>query len=320
MWSPCVLRASVASLLFNSVQQSTIDKTLDEKKKMSLSGVDNVINLEDAAHCFCGQGQGTCRNKQRLHHVFLQHAGNAPLADVDASAGVTGLVPRPQVRHGGNRVEPRVLRQRKRHNFEGLGVGAQAVCLRARQRLGHFCQPQCQLDLGCSPARNKRPLLDEASNHTERVVNGAVGLLQDELVRATHDNAHRCTRLVHARNLDNLALADSDLLDKVSLCHGFLGKVVDTGNGPAPEALAGKLNVVAFNVLDDHDFHFCEKVKGKVVDGITQNRLLDEQDIATGLFDLLAQVQNVGSLLPQHPVHLSIVTHNNLVLQVGFRG
>lgn len=47
-----------------------------------------------------------------------------------------------------------------------------------------------------------------------------------------------------------------------------------------------------------------------------ENGFLDEKHIAAGLLDLLDDLQDVVSLLPQHSVHLGVVGHYHLVLHL----
>ena len=49
---------------------------------------------------------------------------------------------------------------------------------------------------------------------------------------------------------------------------------------------------------------------------IPEDGLLDEQDVAARLLDLLHQVEDVGPLLPQDPVHLGVVRHHDLVVHL----
>ncbi len=91
--------------------------------------------------------------------------------------------------------------------------------------------------------------------------------------------------------------------------------------GPAAcSHLANVLHVVALDVADHGDAQLLQKVQRQVVDGVPQNALLHEQQVAAGLFDLLAQLQNVLALLPQDLVHLVVLGDDDRVLHVGLRG
>lgn len=47
-----------------------------------------------------------------------------------------------------------------------------------------------------------RPLLDQTADDTQRIVDGALRLLDHQLVGASHHNAHRLTRTCAASDLD----------------------------------------------------------------------------------------------------------------------
>ena len=53
--------------------------------------VDNVVNLEDAADCLAGQGDGTGADQQGLDHVLLQDVGDGALPHVDPGSLVAIL-------------------------------------------------------------------------------------------------------------------------------------------------------------------------------------------------------------------------------------
>lgn len=83
--------------------------------------------------------------------------------------------------------------------------------------------------------------------------------------------------------------------------------------------LADELNLVSLNVLDTHDTKLGKEMQRQVVDGVSEDRFLDEEHVALCLLNLLDHVEQVCSLLFQDLVHLSVVVDNNLVLHVGFR-
>ena len=85
---------------------------------------------------------------------------------------------------------------------------------------------------------------------------------------------------------------------------------------PPRRYLADELDLVALNVLDDHDLELGQKVQRELVDGVAQDGLLDQQDVAARLLDLLGQLQDVLALLLQDAVHLLVVVHDNLRLHL----
>ena len=71
--------------------------------------------------------------------------------------------------------------------------------------------------------------------------------------------------------------------------------------------LANELYLLPFYILHHHDLHLGEEVEGEVRHGVSEDRLLDEQHVTSGLLDLLHDVQDVLPLLLQHSVHLTVV-------------
>lgn len=80
--------------------------------------------------------------------------------------------------------------------------------------------------------------------------------------------------------------------------------------------LANEFYFVALNILDAKNIQLSEEMQGKVVDGISENRFLNKQDIALGLLDLLAHVQQVSSFLLQNLIHLAVVVNDDLVFHL----
>eukprot|EP01018_Ginkgo_biloba_P010928 Gb_12957 [translate_table: standard] len=61
-------------------------------------------------------------------------------------------------------------------------------------------------------------------------------------------------------------------------------------------------------------------MKRKISHSIPQNAFLNQQHIASSSLDFLNHSQNVITLLLQNPIHLSIIGHNNILLDIGFGG
>ncbi len=61
-------------------------------------------------------------------------------------------------------------------------------------------------------------------------------------------------------------------------------------------------------------------MEGEVVDCVSQDGFLYEEDVAFCFFDLLDQVEKVGPFFFKDFVHLSVVVYDDLVLHVWFGG
>jgi hypothetical protein len=60
-------------------------------------------------------------------------------------------------------------------------------------------------------------------------------------------------------------------------------------------------------------------VQTEVVHRVSENGLLNEEDVALGFLNLLNHVEQICSLLLEDLVHLPVVVDDNLVLHVWFR-
>ena len=61
--------------------------------------------------------------------------------------------------------------------------------------------------LNASSSINERLLFDKSSNDTKGIMEGAVGLFQDQLVGATDQDGHGVTGVLHTRHLDHLYMS-----------------------------------------------------------------------------------------------------------------
>jgi hypothetical protein len=59
------------------------------QRRLSSDGVDDVVDLHQAADGLGGQGDGGGRDEQRLDDVLLQDVGDHALANVDAGIHLT---------------------------------------------------------------------------------------------------------------------------------------------------------------------------------------------------------------------------------------
>mmetsp|Transcript_41360 Transcript_41360/g.113799 ORF Transcript_41360/g.113799 Transcript_41360/m.113799 type:complete len:399 (+) Transcript_41360:594-1790(+) len=213
-------------------------------------------------------------------------------------------------------VEPGVLGERVRHDLERLRKLAHAVLHHALERVRPLAQRVRQLHLRRAAAWREESLLYEAAQHAERVVEGALALVEDELVGGLAEEGDGLARVGHPRHLDDLAIARRALFHQVGAPKLLRMEGVDVRDGQAAARLADKLNVLALDVLDDENLHLGEEVEREFVHRVAQDRLLYEEHVAPRLGDLLAHVQDVLALLLEDPVHLRVVRDDDVLLDV----
>jgi len=175
------------------------------------------------------------------------------------------------------------------------------------------------MDLRRTAANDQRALLDEAAYDTERVVQTALALLKHDVATAHAQYTDGTPWVAHAGDLDNCRLGLGGLFDEVGIAELLLGESVNVGDGLAPKRFGQERDLVTLDVLDDEDLELGEEVQRDVVDGVAQDRLLDEQDVAAPLLDLLAELKNVSALLLDDLVHLPVVVDDDRVIHVGLR-
>lgn len=57
--------------------------------------------------------------------------------------------------------------------------------------------------------------------------------------------------------------------------------------------------------------------EGEFVRGVSEDGLLDEEDVATGFLDRFAEIEDVDSLFFENFVHLSVVRNDDLVVHLS---
>lgn len=82
--------------------------------------------------------------------------------------------------------------------------------------------------------------------------------------------------------------------------------------------LADVLNIVSLDISDNHDLLLSQKVETQVVDGVSEDTLLDHNNVSSALNDLLDESNDVFPLLLQNLIDLAVVSNNDIAVQIGF--
>ena len=73
-----------------------------------------------------------------------------------------------------------------------------------------------------------------------------------------------------AGHLDNLVLAaGGNLLNKAGSTQLLSSELVDVWHWDATRSLADEVDIIALNILDDHDALLSEEMQSHIIDGIT---------------------------------------------------
>mmetsp|Transcript_14743 Transcript_14743/g.41509 ORF Transcript_14743/g.41509 Transcript_14743/m.41509 type:complete len:230 (+) Transcript_14743:398-1087(+) len=215
-----------------------------------------------------------------------------------------------------NGIQPRIFRQSVWDDLQGLGKGTDTETLHTLQGLAPGGQLMRELHLGGRSPDNHLRLVNEAADHALRIVQRAVGLLKHQLVATPEQHGCCFAHVLNAGYLDDTALTTLDLLHQLGIAELLRLEVVDVGDRQALEGLGDELNIIPLDVLDDHDLGLGQVVERQLCGGITEDGLLDEEDVATRGLDFFYQPKDVVALLLENAVHGSIVTDDHVVLKV----
>lgn len=162
------------------------------------------------------------------------------------------------------------------------------------------------------------PFLDETPDHTQRIVKTSLALFQDQTVATRSENADRPPSVLDTSDPDNLGARVARLVDQICIPKLVLCESLDVCNRLAPKTLAQELNLVTLDVLNHKDVQLLEEAESSLVDSISENRLLEQKDVAVGLLDLFEDVEQVLTTFLDDFVHLSVIVDNDGVVHLNF--
>lgn len=135
------------------------------------------------------------------------------------------------------------------------------------------------------------PLLNETPDDTQCVVQTPLALLQNETVATESKDADSPSPILDARYPHNLDARRAGLFHQVRIPKLILRERINVRNRLATQALRKELNLVALDILDDEDVEPLEESQRSVIDSVTKDRLLDQEDIAIRFLNFFANVE-----------------------------
>ncbi len=120
------------------------------------------------------------------------------------------------------------------------------------------------------------PFLDQTAHDAERVVNGTLAFVKNELVAAHRENTDGASPIFDARDLDNLRPVIICLFHEIRVSELVLRECLDVRDGFASKTLCEEIDLITFHVFDDEDVEALQEGKGCVIDCIAQDGFLDE--------------------------------------------
>jgi hypothetical protein len=141
-------------------------------------------------------------------------------------------------------------------------------------------------------------VLDNYANDAERVMNGAVELVNDVLCAAAEDHAD-CLRVLALLDEDHVLVADLALFHEACVAQIRFRELVDAGAHAGTGALGELLEVGFLDTAGSHNACLRQVVLDEVV-----HTLLAEHDIGAGLLDLVDHVLEHLLFLVQEALEL----------------
>lgn len=142
----------------------------------------DVVHLEHHPAQLGGEHELLLLADERVDDEGVLHVVAAPLHAVDAepAAFAAGLdLLRLDLGQRGDGVQTAVLGEGHGHRVEGLGEGAHGVLLQAGRLDGRVLDGQRAGDLGGATTVDDTVVADEVADHTESIVEGALGFVDD---------------------------------------------------------------------------------------------------------------------------------------------
>mmetsp|Transcript_90 Transcript_90/g.213 ORF Transcript_90/g.213 Transcript_90/m.213 type:complete len:227 (-) Transcript_90:700-1380(-) len=172
--------------------------------------------------------------------------------------------------------------------------------------------------LSSPTSSNHVSLLHKTPYYTLSIMQTSLGFTQDKFIRSPQQDRHSLTRIVNTGKLDNFRRPSLHeyVRNILSLSKLICFHLIGMSHGLASESSTDEFNIVSVNVGHHENTHLGQKVKGQFIVGISQYRLLNQQDIRTRLFDCFALTQNKFSFLSKDTIHGCVITHYYIVVHI----
>jgi len=169
-------------------------------------------------------------------------------------------------------------------------------------------------------AGNERSLFDEGSHDTEGIMEGTVSLVEDELVRAS-EQKRDCLALVGASgNLDDFDSTLADFLNEVGMSELFGSELVNMGYWGSINSPGDEVDLGTFDILNHHDALLGQEMECEVAHCLAENAFLEEDNVNTGLHNLLNEIDNVLALFFEQSIDRGVVADANVRVHIGLGG
>jgi len=177
------------------------------------------------------------------------------------------------------------------------------------------------LHLDAGTSGDERSLLNESTDNTEGIMEGTVGLFEHESVGATEEDGNSLTLVGAFENLDNFVASSGTFFNnEASSAELLLCELVNMGDGCGVDGAGNEINLVAVNVLDNHNLLFGEEMESKVGNGLAEDTLLEKEHVGARGNDFLNHIEDVALFFFQKTVHSGVIVNNYVRFEVGLGG
>src|SRR5208283_3833870 len=227
----------------------------------------DVVDAQDHARDLGRRAERLALDAQRLDDVELPHIGRLPVLQVDPGVlvRVRSVVGAPEVDQGVDRVVPTVLGEGPRDALERLSERLDRQLLAATDGARPLAQLHREVDLGRAAAGADDPVLDDARDDLEGIVQRALHLLGDVL-GAAPDQDRDGPRVGAARDERHLVLADLALIDLRGGTEVRGGELLDPGDDLTAGRTGELLEVRLLDLLHAVDALLREVVEDDIID------------------------------------------------------
>ena len=189
-------------------------------------------------------------------------------------------MPVSQLGHEQDWVQTSILSQRVGDELEGLAVGLADVRVVAEDGSRVLLKLMGDFHFHACATWDQGSLFDKGSDNAEGIMEGAVCLVEHELVRASEQDGDGLALVGALSDLDDFsAAASADFFNETGRAELLGLELVNVGHGCGTKSLADEINIIAVDVLDDHDLLLGEEMEGQVTDGFSKNALLEEKHV-----------------------------------------
>ena len=177
-------------------------------------------------------------------------------------------------------VETCILCQCVRDELKRFAVGLANVGVIAKNGTRVLLQLMSHFHFHACAAWNERSFLNEGTDDAKGVMEASVSFVEDELVRASHQDGDGLALVGALGDFNDFSTATgADLLYKAGAAELLWLELVDVGDGHGTDSLGDEVHIITLDILDHHDSLLGEEMESQVTDSLSEDALLEKQHV-----------------------------------------